>query len=56
MKELKIRQTVRKVTGDYVFEGYIVSKFKKRNGMVRYVVENYQGILHIFSRQNLEPI
>lgn len=45
---------VEKVTGDYVFRGVVVSVFKKRNGLVRVVVENQDGLLHIFSETNLE--
>ena len=46
-------QFVRKVGGDYTFTGTVVAKFKKILGQVRYVVENDQGILHIFSGKNL---
>ena len=44
---------VAKVTGDYKFSGTIVAKFAKLDGKVRYVVENQDGILHIFSENNL---
>lgn len=45
---------VEKITGDYTFSGVIVSRFKKVDGAVRYVVENPDGILHIFSEKNLK--
>lgn len=52
---LSIGMRVRKVTGDYRFDGVVVAVFHKRNGTdFRYVVENDDGILHIFSRKNLE--
>lgn len=44
---------VKKVGGDYVFNGTVVATVTKRNGKVRYVVENDDGILHIFSRNQL---
>jgi len=51
MNELGRR--IKKIGGDYRFEGEIVAVFNKRNGAVRYVVENDDGILHIFSAANL---
>ena len=48
-----IGQKVKKIGGDYTFEGIIVSKFNKLSGKERFVVENEQGILHIFSENNL---
>ena len=44
---------VEKVTGDYKFDGVVVSVFEKLNGKVRIVVENQDGLLHIFSENNL---
>lgn len=55
-RDLKVGHRVEKVTGDYVFEGWIVSKFNKRDGLIRFVVENDDGILHIFSEKNLQRI
>lgn len=58
MSELKFRfqigDQVKKVTGDYVFQGEIVAIFKKKSGSVRVVVENPDGILHIFNPTQLE--
>jgi hypothetical protein len=52
---MKIGDLVVKLRGDYIFEGVVVAKFKKRSGAVRFVVENNDGILHIFSEANLHP-
>lgn len=51
---MKIGDKVKKVTGDYSFEGAVVSVFEKLSGKVRVVVEDDRGILHIFSENNLE--
>lgn len=51
----QINKRVRKKTGDYKFDGLVVACFYKRDGVsVRYVVENDDGILHIYSEKNLE--
>lgn len=42
--------------GDYRFEGEIRACFYKKNGKVRYVVENADGVLHIFNRQQLVKV
>lgn len=44
-----VSDRVEKVGGDYLFDGTIVAAFVKISGKRRYVVENQQGILHIFS-------
>jgi hypothetical protein len=44
---------VSKLRGDYSFEGVIVAAFNKLSGARRYVVENRDGVLHIFSGSNL---
>lgn len=51
---MKVGDMVIKEGGDYKFKGTIVAKFKKTSGKVRYVVENLDGILHIFSETNLK--
>jgi len=51
--DLNVGDEVEKISGDYRFRGHIVSVFLKRSGQTRYVVENPDGILHIFSRGNL---
>jgi len=45
---------VYKKTGDYTFEGVVVSVFTKLNpDHVRLVVEDDRGILHVYSEKNL---
>ena len=45
---------VKKEGGDCVFHGIVVAAFQKTSGKVRYVVENGDGILHIFSYSQSE--
>lgn len=47
-------QQVVKDGGDYTFRGVVVAVFTKQSGKVRYVVENADGILHIFSEAQLK--
>jgi len=49
-------QSVQKIGGDYTFQGTIVAIFYKRSGQVRCVVENREGILHIFNLNQLAPV
>lgn len=51
---LAVGDRIEKRGGDYRFAGEVVAVFNKRNGVVRYVVENDDGILHIFSAANLQ--
>lgn len=46
---MQVGDHVVKQGGDYTFSGYIVAKFQKRNGKERVVVENQDGVLHIFN-------
>jgi hypothetical protein len=46
---------VKKTGGDYEFYGNVVAVFTKNSGVIRYVVENEAGILHIFSEGDLDP-
>lgn len=46
---------VKKSGGDYQFSGNIVTSFLKRNGALRYVVEDSRGLLFIFNHNQLEP-
>jgi hypothetical protein len=48
-----VRDRVEKVGGDYRYEGEVVAAFRKRSGVVRYVVEDDRGLLFIFSQANL---
>ena len=50
----KIGDKVKKVGGDYTFEGIIVAVFKKLSGKIRIVIEDDRGILHIFSETNIQ--
>lgn len=53
MDDEEIGKRVSKTGGDYSFDGEIRAVFRKKSGVVRYVVENDQGILHIFSAANI---
>jgi hypothetical protein len=53
---MKTGDKVKKVGGDYQFEGVIVSSFQKKSGALRFAVEDDRGVLHIYSEKNLEPI
>jgi len=50
---MNIGDKVRKPKG-YKFEGAVVSKFWNLSGQTRYVVENGDGILHIFNEDQIE--
>ena len=47
---------VKKVGGDYTFEGTVVADFEKLSGARRYVVEDDRGVLHVYSYKNLERV
>ena len=51
---LKVGDKVVKTAGDYRFEGIVVAVFTKLSGAIRVVVENGDGILHIFSESQLK--
>ena len=40
----------------YKFYGVVLSAFRNRSGLPRYVVENEDGIIHIFNADQLELI
>lgn len=44
---------VRRTGSEYVFDGVVVGIVVKLSGSTRYVVENGDGILHIFGPGNL---
>lgn len=52
----RIGQQFCKVGGDYRFEGVIVARFRKQNGLIRYVGENSDGLLFIFNEDAIVPI
>lgn len=45
---------VKKVGGDYVYDGVVVASFRKLSGVIRLVVEDDRGMLFIFNENNLE--
>ena len=51
-----VGDTVEKTSGDYTFEGIVVALFQKKAGQTRVVVENSQGILHIFAPSQLRVV
>jgi hypothetical protein len=55
-RQLVVGDRVIKAGGDYRFEGQVVSVFRKLGGQIRYVVENDDGILHIFSPAQLVTV
>lgn len=50
----EVGQRVIKDSGDYTYNGIIVSIFEKRSGAVRLVVENDDGMLFIFNEKQLK--
>jgi len=48
-----VGQRVKKLYGDYRFKGYVVAVFQKLSQVERCVVENEDGILHIFNLEQL---
>lgn len=53
MSIFKVGDKVEKVGGDYRFDGTVVAVFAKLSGLVRLVVEDDRGVLHIYSEKNL---
>ncbi len=53
MTRFAVGELVKKVGGDYQFEGQVVAAFAKKSGAIRYVVEDDRGVLHIYSDKNL---
>lgn len=49
-----IGDAVRKVGGDYRFDGHVQGIITKRSGEVRYAVEDDRGVLFIFHARQLE--
>ena len=52
--EFNVGDKVSKVGGDYRFDGTVVAAFRKLSGVVRFVVEDDRGVLHIYSAKNLK--
>lgn len=53
MVAIRTNDEVRKVGGDYRFDGTVVAVFQKLSGQVRFVVEDDRGVLHIFSEAQI---
>ncbi len=51
-----VGQRVYKDSGDYTYNGVVVSIFQKRSGVVRLVVENDDGMLFIFNENQLKLV
>lgn len=49
-----VGDSVSKVGGDYRFDGIVRAVFTKGSGVIRLVVEDDRGILHIYSEKNLQ--
>ena len=49
----RVGDSVAKTGGDYTYRGVVVAVVTKRSGLVRYVVENDDGMLFIFRREQL---
>lgn len=55
MRIITLGSRVKKVVGDYKFEGVVVAVFFKLDKTsYRVVVENADGVLHIFSSKQLD--
>ena len=51
-----VGEAVRKVGGDYAFEGVVRGVIVKASGAVRFAVEDARGVLMIYSAKNLERL
>ena len=56
MSELKVGDTVEKTGGDYTYKGDIVGVIHKKSGVLRFVVENDDGMLFIFNPTQLTRV
>lgn len=52
----KIGDKVKKVGGDYTFVGIVVAVFEKLSGVIRLVVEDDRGVLHVYSEKILRLV
>jgi hypothetical protein len=53
---LEIGDRVEKIGTFYIFQGIIVSVFNNLSGEKKFVVEDDQGVLHIYSAKNLTKL
>jgi len=54
--KFKLKDKVRKVGGDYKYEGVVAGIVYKKSGQIRYVVEDDRGMLFIFNEKGLEKM
>ena len=52
----KVGDKVEKVGGDYTFVGVVVAVFEKLSGVIRLVVEDDRGVLHVYSEKILRLV
>jgi len=52
----KVGDKVEKVGGDYTFVGIVVAVFEKLSGVIRLVVEDDRGVLHVYSEKILRHV
>jgi hypothetical protein len=52
--KIDVGSIVEKIGGDYDFQGQVVSVFHKKDGKIRYVVEDDRRCLHLYSEKNLK--
>ena len=53
MAEIKVGHEVHKTSGDYKFDGTVIAIFTKKNGMLRYAIEDDRGLILIMNRGQL---
>lgn len=51
--QFNVGDKVEKVGGDYTFVGTVVATFEKLSGVIRLVVEDDRGVLHVYSEKIL---
>ncbi len=63
MPKFKIKDKVEKTGGDYTFRGKVIGIFNKLtrdleefSDEIRLAVQNYEGVIHIYSEKNLRKV
>jgi len=54
--KFKVGEKVEKVGGDYTFVGHVVATFPKLSGVIRLVVEDDRGVLHVYGEKILRHV
>jgi len=54
--KFNVGDKVEKVGGDYTFVGYVVATFPKLSGIIRLVVEDDRGVLHVYGEKILRHV